>query len=65
LEWLTAEALCERYGGSLQYVKKIADYCAYEKLIAVTRERSYGREYRPSFLRSINGKVVDRSEPKV
>jgi hypothetical protein len=64
LEWLTAEALCERYGGSLHYIKKIADYCASKKLTAVTRERLHGREYKPSFFISFNGKVVDRSEPK-
>jgi hypothetical protein len=65
LEWLTAEALRERYGGSLDYVKKVADYCVFKKMTAVKRERPHVREYRPSFFKSLNGKVVDRSGPKV
>jgi hypothetical protein len=65
LEWLTAEALRERYGGSLDYVTKVADYCVFKKMTAVKRESPQAREYRPSFFTSINNKVVDRSEPKV
>jgi hypothetical protein len=64
LEWLTAEALQQRYGGSLDYIKKIADYCVYVKLTAVKCEGPYGRQYRASFFTSISGKVVDRTEPK-
>jgi hypothetical protein len=65
LEWLTGEALRDRYGGSLDYVTKVADYCVFKKMTAVKRERPYGREYKPSFFTSINDFVIDRSEPKV
>jgi hypothetical protein len=44
LEWLTAEVLHERYGGSLDYVKKVADFCVYKKMTAVKHERPHGRE---------------------
>jgi len=64
VEWLTAQALRELYGGSLDYVKEVADYCVFTKMTAVKRELPPGREYKPSGFRSFNGKVVDRSEPK-
>lgn len=65
MEWLTAEALRERYGGSLDYVRKVADHCLFDKLTAVSRKRPHGREYRPSRFTAINDRRVDRSEPKV
>jgi hypothetical protein len=64
MEWLTAEELRERYGGSLDYVRKVADLCVFEKLTAVKWEGPRGREYRPSHKRAINDRLVDRSEPK-
>jgi hypothetical protein len=63
LQWLTAEGLHARYGGSLDYVQKVADYCVFEKMTAVKCEGPHGREYRPSLFTSINGKTVDRSKP--
>jgi hypothetical protein len=65
MEWLTAEALRERYGGSPDYVRKVADHCLFDKLTAVSRKRPHGREYRPSRFTAINDRRVDRSEPKV
>jgi hypothetical protein len=65
MEWLTAEALCECYGGRLDYVRKVADHCAAKKLTAVTRRGTHGREYKPSLIVAINDRLVDRSELKV
>jgi hypothetical protein len=62
-EWQTAEALQARFGGSLDYVKRVADHCLFVKLTAIHREGPHGRAYRPSFHRSIDDKMVDRSEP--
>jgi len=64
MEWLTAEDLRERYGGSLDYVRKVADFCVREKLTAVSGGSSHERKYRPSRFTAINDRRVDRSEPK-
>src|SRR5262249_40730257 len=55
---MTPEALREHYGGSLDYVRKLADHCAAEKLTAVTRRGPYGREYKPSRIVAINDRRV-------
>jgi hypothetical protein len=63
LEWLTAIALQERYGGSLDYITKVADFCVYEKMTAVKWEGPHGREYRPSLYKAVNDIPVDRGKP--